>query len=36
MFEHGEIVDALRERRFVDVHQRVTGLTQFVGARRGR
>ena len=34
MFEHDELTDALRSRGFVDVNQRVTGLTQFVGARR--
>ncbi len=31
IFEHAEIVDALRERGFADVHQRVSGLVQFVG-----
>ena len=34
MFDRDEIVDALRERGMHDVHQRVTGLTQFVGARK--
>ena len=34
MFEPGEITGALEERGFGDVAQRVTGLTQFVGARR--
>jgi SAM-dependent methyltransferase len=34
MFERDEITDALRVRGMKDVHQRVTGLTQFVGARK--
>jgi SAM-dependent methyltransferase len=34
MFERDELTDALRERGMRDVHQRVTGLTQFVGARK--
>ena len=33
MFEQGEIVAALQERGFTDVHQRVSGLVQFVGGR---
>ena len=33
MFEQSEIVDALMERGFADVRQRVTGFTQFVGGR---
>jgi SAM-dependent methyltransferase len=33
MFERDEITGALQARGFVDVHQRVAGLTQFVGAR---
>lgn len=33
MFEPDEITGALRARGFTDVRQRVTGLTQFVGAR---
>jgi SAM-dependent methyltransferase len=33
MFERHEIVDALHERGFTDVRQRVSGLTQFVGGR---
>jgi SAM-dependent methyltransferase len=33
MFESGEITGALEARGFVDVHQRIAGLTQFVGAR---
>jgi SAM-dependent methyltransferase len=35
MFEHDEITGALAERGFVDVRQRVSGLTQFVGGRKG-
>ena len=33
VFEHEEIVSALRSRGFADVHQRVSGLVQFVGGR---
>jgi SAM-dependent methyltransferase len=33
VFGQDEITGALRERGFVDVHQRVHGLTQFVGGR---
>jgi len=33
MFERGEITAALRERGFAQVSQRISGLTQFVGAR---
>jgi SAM-dependent methyltransferase len=33
MFEREEIVDALRRREFTDMRQRISGLTQFVGAR---
>ena len=33
IFEHDEIVDALRALGFADVHQRITGLVQFVGGR---
>jgi ubiquinone/menaquinone biosynthesis C-methylase UbiE len=33
VFEQEEIVDALRERGYTDVHQRVSGLVQFVGGR---
>lgn len=33
MFEQTEIVDALRERGFTQVRQRIGGLAQFVGAR---
>lgn len=33
VFEQGEIVAALQERGFTDVHQRVSGLVQFVGGR---
>jgi ubiquinone/menaquinone biosynthesis C-methylase UbiE len=32
MFERREIVDALERRGFVDVRQRIAGVTQFVGA----
>jgi len=34
MFEPEEITGALRARGFADVRQRISGLTQFVGARR--
>lgn len=34
MFERDEVTAALRARGFAEVSQRVTGLTQFVGARR--
>jgi SAM-dependent methyltransferase len=34
MFEPDEVVGALEDRGFDDVAQRVTGLTQFVGARK--
>ena len=34
MFERDELVDALSDRGFVDVRQRLTGATQFVGARQ--
>jgi SAM-dependent methyltransferase len=33
MFELDEVVDALEERGYVDVRQRVAGITQFVGGR---
>jgi ubiquinone/menaquinone biosynthesis C-methylase UbiE len=33
MFEHHEVTGALRERGFVHIRQRITGLTQFVGGR---
>jgi SAM-dependent methyltransferase len=33
MFDRDEIVQALRERGFADVRQRISGLTQFVGGR---
>jgi ubiquinone/menaquinone biosynthesis C-methylase UbiE len=33
MFEQCELIDALRERGFTDIRQRLTGLTQFVGGR---
>ena len=35
MFERGEITGALADRGFVDVRQRVSGFTQFVGGRKG-
>ena len=35
VFGRGEITGALRERGFVAVHQRIHGLTQFVGGRAG-
>lgn len=33
MFERDEIVDALKERGFVEIRRRITGLAQFVGGR---
>jgi ubiquinone/menaquinone biosynthesis C-methylase UbiE len=33
VFEPDEIVDALRERGFGDIHQRLAGMVQFVGGR---
>jgi SAM-dependent methyltransferase len=33
LFERDELVDALLDRGFVDVRQRLTGMTQFVGGR---
>jgi ubiquinone/menaquinone biosynthesis C-methylase UbiE len=33
LFEEHELVDALRERGYEDLRQRVAGITQFVGAR---
>jgi ubiquinone/menaquinone biosynthesis C-methylase UbiE len=33
MFEQDELVQALRERGFADIRQRISGLTQFVGGR---
>jgi ubiquinone/menaquinone biosynthesis C-methylase UbiE len=33
VFGQGEIVDALQARGFTDVHQRLSGLVQFVGGR---
>ena len=35
MFERTEVVRALERRGFADVRQRITGVTQFVGARLG-
>ncbi len=34
MFERTEVIEALDERGFTDVRQRVTGVTQFVGGRK--
>jgi ubiquinone/menaquinone biosynthesis C-methylase UbiE len=34
LFEDHELVDALKEREYADVRQRVAGITQFVGACR--
>jgi len=34
LFELDEVTDALAERGFDDIRQHVSGLTQFVGARR--
>jgi SAM-dependent methyltransferase len=36
VFERDEVVSALRQRGFVDVHQRISGLVQFVGGRLPR
>jgi SAM-dependent methyltransferase len=36
MFERDELTGALRQRGFTDLSQRITGLTQFVGARKGQ
>jgi ubiquinone/menaquinone biosynthesis C-methylase UbiE len=33
VFEHDEIVTALQDRGFTEVHQRISGLVQFVGGR---
>jgi hypothetical protein len=33
LFERDELVNALLERGFDDVRQRLTGMTQFVGGR---
>ena len=33
MFERDEVIEALEDRGFVDVRQRVAGFTQFVGGR---
>lgn len=33
MFERRELVDALEERGYAKLHQRITGFTQFVGGR---
>lgn len=36
VFEHGEVVSELQALGFTDVHQRVSGLVQFVGGRLAR
>jgi ubiquinone/menaquinone biosynthesis C-methylase UbiE len=36
VFEHDEIVNRLQDLGFTDVHQRVSGLVQFVGGRLAR
>jgi ubiquinone/menaquinone biosynthesis C-methylase UbiE len=36
VFEADEIVCALQDRGFDDIHQRIAGMVQFVGARLGR
>jgi SAM-dependent methyltransferase len=33
MFERRELIDALEERGYVEIQQRITGFTQFVGGR---
>jgi hypothetical protein len=33
MFERDEIAEALSARGYVQIRQRISGLTQFVGAR---
>ena len=33
MFERNEVVDALEQRGFVQIRQRIAGVTQFVGGR---
>jgi hypothetical protein len=33
MFERDEVVNALKERGYGAIQQRITGLTQFVGGR---
>jgi hypothetical protein len=33
MFERDEVVHALEARGYVEIRQRITGLTQFVGGR---
>jgi hypothetical protein len=35
IFESGEVVDALVERGFENVRQRLAGMVQFVGGRLG-
>ncbi len=36
VFEGGEIVEALENREFTEIHQRLSGLVQFVGGRLAR
>jgi hypothetical protein len=33
VFGRRELVDALEERGYVEIRQRITGVTQFVGGR---
>jgi hypothetical protein len=33
VFEHDEITEALAERGFTGIHQRLAGVVQFVGGR---
>ena len=33
MFERDEVVAALEQRGFLEIRQRITGFTQFVGGR---
>jgi hypothetical protein len=33
MFERDELTRALEERGYAEIRQRITGITQFVGAR---
>jgi SAM-dependent methyltransferase len=35
MFERGELTDAMEQRGYTEIRQRVTGITQFVGGRLG-
>jgi SAM-dependent methyltransferase len=36
MFERGELTEALEERGYAEIRQRITGITQFVGGRLRR